>query len=848
MRPPDDIDLLSAIRHLGAPTLDGAMIVCPACGAENPDRARFCLDCGTRLQALPVATTPSRRTVTILFSDVIDSTALGESLDPEALRSVMASYFGAMRAAIERHSGTVEKFIGDAIMAVFGLTAIHEDDALRAVRAALEMRDALTALNAHLASERGLTIGVRTGIHSGEVAAGDAGAGQLLATGDAVNTAARLEQAAGAGEILVADSTIRLVRDAVVAEEVPAVLAKGKAQPLRAYRLVGLRPRVGSLMASPAVRLVGRGPELRRMRAAYGRVRRSRRAVAVTIIGPAGVGKTRLLAAFLAGAGAVSPVLLGRCLPYGEGITYWPIREVFFDAAGIRDTDSPSEAAARLERLLTGARDAEVVSARIASAVGLSDAPAGQVEIFWAVRRALEHLSSGEPRVVVVEDLQWAEPTLLQLLRYLIREGADLPVLLVCLTRPELFDRQSARSGATPPGIRIHLAGLDASGADELIAATPGGASLPADLRDRIVAAAGGNPLFITEMVGLIVERAGDRPAEVQGDRIAIPPSIQALMAARVDGLPDDERSLTRRASVQGQVFEEVALVAMTPAEARPVISSSLAGLLRRELISASESALSVAEAYRFRHILLHDAAYDSLTKADRADLHERFARWLERASGERLAEFEEILGFHLAQAYRYLVDLRLDVARANGLGSRAAERFLHAARRARERGDGVAAARLCEQAQALPARDERFEAELLLESSQALSDIGQPTEALPGAERALAIALRLTDPVLSANARLLGLDLASAAGTLLNDDPRWRTELALALADAETAGDAGALGRAWSSIAWVGFTGGDEGESVAADQRALTFALEAATSGWPSTSKPTSSPAPSPG
>ena len=305
MCPPGDIDLLSAMRHLGAPTLDGAMIVCPACGAENPDRARFCLDCGTRLQALPVATTPSRRTVTILFSDVIDSTALGESLDPEALRSVMASYFGAMRAAIERHSGTVEKFIGDAIMAVFGLTAIHEDDALRAVRAALEMRDALTALNAHLASERGLTIGVRTGIHSGEVAAGDAGAGQLLATGDAVNTAARLEQAAGAGEILLADSTIRLVRDAVVAEEVPAVLAKGKAQPLRAYRLVGLRPRVGSLMASPTVRLVGRGSELRRMRAAYGRVRRSRRAVAVTIVGPAGVGKTRLLAAFLAGAGAV---------------------------------------------------------------------------------------------------------------------------------------------------------------------------------------------------------------------------------------------------------------------------------------------------------------------------------------------------------------------------------------------------------------------------------------------------------------------------------------------------------------------------------------------------------------
>ena len=739
----------------GHPPTLAAMVTCPACGGENPERARFCLDCGVRL-VVAVSDQTSRRTVTVLFSDIVGSTELGEQLDPEALRAVLGQYFTAMQGAIERHGGAVEKFIGDAIMAVFGLTAIHEDDALRAVRAALEMREALSALNAHLADERGLTIAMRSGIHSGEVAAGDARAGQLLATGDAVNSAARLEQAAEAGEILLAHTTFRLVRDAVVVEEVPAILAKGKAHPLRAYRLGGLRPRVGPLVAGPTVRLVGREPELRRLRAAYGRVRRSGRPLLVTISGSAGVGKSRLLGASLARRRSGSRVLIGRCLPYGEGITYWPIREVFFDAAGISDTDSPGEAEARLERLMTGVRDAEVVSARIASAVGLSDAPASQAEIFWAIRRALGHLSSGEPGVLVVEDLQWAEPTLLQLIEYLVREGGSLPVLIVALTRPELFDREPPRASPSRTEIRIDLAGLDPSGAAALIAATPGGASLPADLRARIIEAADGNPLFITEMVGLVVEGAEGEPAAVRGDGVAIPPTIQALMAARVDGLPDDERSVTRRASVQGQVFEEVALVAMTPAADRPVISSSLAGLMRRELISPSQSAITVAEAYRFRHILLHDAAYDSLTKADRADLHERFAAWLERAAGERLAEFEEILGFHLAQAHRYRLDLRLDDEQTRVLGSVAAEHLVHAARRARERGDGLAAARLAARSMSLPARDGRSHAAVLLEVALIDNDLGHLTEAQGRAAEALAEAAGAGDRAVASRARLI--------------------------------------------------------------------------------------------
>ena len=801
------------------------MIVCPTCGAENPERARFCLDCGTRLLALLVAAAPSRRTVTVLFCDVVDSTALGESLDPEALRSVMATYFAAMQAAIERHSGTVEKFIGDAIMAVFGLPTVHEDDALRAVRAALEIRQALAALNARLAAERGLTIAMRTGVHSGEVAAGDARGGQLLVTGDAVNTAARLEQAAAPGEILIAQSTWRLVRNVVAVEEVPSIAAKGKAQPIPAFRLTGLRPRVGPWTAGPVTHLVGRESELRRLRAAKARVQRTGRPVMVTVVGPAGVGKTRLLAAFLSSGRPGRPILLGRCLPYGEGITYWPIREIFFDAAGIRDTDSAQEAASRLGRLLSGARDAGTVAARIASAVGLSDAPAGQAEIFWAVGRALEHVSSSGPRVLVIEDLQWAEPTLLQLIEYLVREGGDLPVLLVCLTRPELFDREPARAVRTPIGIRIDLEGLDPSGADELIDATAGGPSLPAALRTRIIEAADGNPLFITEIVGLVVERGDDERAGAQSDRVAIPPTIQALMAARVDGLPDDERSLTRRASVQGQVFEEVALVAMTPTEARPVISSSLAGLLRRELISPSESTLSVAEAYRFRHILLHDAAYESLTKADRAELHERFAGWLEGAAGERLSEFEEILGFHLAQAHRYVLDLRLDDRRARDLGDRAAERYLHAARRARERGDGLAAARLAARSMALPVRDERSRAAVTLEMGLIDNDLGHLTDAQGHADEALAGALHAGDRALASRARRLRLEVAFEAGAMPSDDPGWDRELAAILADAEASADPASIGWAWYTIGQHDWNVGREDESEIATRRALEYA-----------------------
>ena len=327
------------------------MPACPGCGVDNPERARFCLECGRSLAPGPSDARGSRRTVTILFSDIVGSTALGELLDPEAVHIVMSSYFDEMQAVIERHGGTVEKFIGDAIMAVFGLPVLHEDDALRAVRAAVGMNEALAALNARLERERGVTIAVRTGLNTGEVLAGDASARQTLVTGDAVNTAARLEQAAGAGEILLGATTWSLVRDTVTVEPRPAIPLKGKAEPVPAFllRSVGTGAVRPDRADGP---LVGRDGELDRLRERFAAVVDRRRPAVVTVIGQAGVGKSRLVAEFVAGLGDRATVLKGRCLSYGDGITYWPIRGVLHAAAGIRDEDPPGEGLRKLELLV----------------------------------------------------------------------------------------------------------------------------------------------------------------------------------------------------------------------------------------------------------------------------------------------------------------------------------------------------------------------------------------------------------------------------------------------------------------------------------------------------------------
>src|SRR4051794_31912413 len=362
------------------------MIPCPTCGTDNPERARFCLGCGVAIVA-PNASPragETRKLVTIVFIDAVGSTALAEILDPETIRTTMTGYFAMMRRIVEAHGGIVEKFIGDAVMAAFGIPVVHEDDALRAVRAATEIQSALRRLDQDRPASNGPMMRFRTGIDTGEVVAGDHASGQSFATGDTVNSAARLQAAAPVGETLLGRSPWLLFRHAVSAEPVPPIDAKGKAQPLEAYRLMALDPtavRETHLTDRP---LVGRARELATLQAAFEGVVAERACRLVTLLGAAGVGKSRLVSAFVEETGRRATVLRGRCLSYGEGVTYWPISEIVRSASGIRESDDLTEASSKLIALL-GDGDAATIAARVSSAIGLSEEVAPQAEVFWAI-------------------------------------------------------------------------------------------------------------------------------------------------------------------------------------------------------------------------------------------------------------------------------------------------------------------------------------------------------------------------------------------------------------------------------------------------------------------------------
>jgi class 3 adenylate cyclase/tetratricopeptide (TPR) repeat protein len=624
---------------------------CPSCGAENRESARFCDACGTPL-ALRPPPRELRKTVTVFFCDVSGSTALGERLDPESLRRVMARYFDTTKAVVERHGGTVEKFIGDAVMAVFGVPSVHEDDALRAVRAAAELREALQQLNDELEESYGTRLELRTGVNTGEVVTGTE---ERLATGDAVNVAARLEQAAQPGEVLLGEETYRLVRDAVAVEAAPPVEAKGKAQPLAAFRLLAVEAEAPAVVRRHSAPLVGRLRQRRLLEEAFANVVSERACHLFTILGSAGVGKSRLVQEFLASLEGAT-VVRGRCLSYGQGISYWPVTEV-------------------VKQLLPGSADGG--PAALSAILGDETAASSPEEIAWVFRKLLEARAAERPLVVVFEDIHWGEPTFLDLVEHVADLSRDAPILLLSMARPELLDVRPAWGGGKLNATNVLLEPLAPEEAAELIETLAG--EIPGELRGRILEAAGGNPLFVEEMVAMAVE----------GGEVSVPPTIQALLAARLDQLDPPERGVLERGSVEGQVFHRGAVLALAPEE--PQLDARLVTLVRKDLVRPEPAILRGDEAYRFRHLLIRDTAYDALPKAARAELHERFAVWLDE-HGADLVELNEIVGYHLEQAYRYRVELGpLDDAAA-AIAAAAGRRLVDAAEPARERGDFPAA------------------------------------------------------------------------------------------------------------------------------------------------------------
>jgi class 3 adenylate cyclase/tetratricopeptide (TPR) repeat protein len=716
------------------------MAACPRCGEENPDRARFCLACGTPLLE-GKARGELRKTVTVLFADVKDSTPLGERLDPEAARGVMNRFFADVRAVIERHGGTVEKFIGDAVMAVFGTPTVHEDDPLRAVRAATEMRTELAELNSELEERWGIHLSIRTGINTGKVVAGDPATGSTFVTGDAVNLGARLEAAAGPGEILIGDSTYHLVRDAVLVEPVDPLTVKGKADPVTVWRVLGVvagAPAVARRLDSP---LVGRERELTMLRHAYERAAEDNTCQFVTILGPAGAGKSRLAGELLSEAGERATVLVGRCLPYGEGITFWPVVEIVKQAAVLGPSLPANESRRRLAAVVEKDPEADAIVERLGGLFGIGAGPSGTQEIFWAVRRLLQALARDRPVVVVFDDVHWGEKTFLDLVDHITDWARDAPVLLICLARAELLEERSSWAGGKLNSTSLLLEPLADDACGTLIENLLDRTEVDAEVKNRIARAAEGNPLFVEELLAMLIDegalqRKQDRwVATTDLSSLAVPPTIQALLDARLDRLLAPERNVLERAAVAGRIFSRSAVRVLSPPSEHSLVDDRLADLVRKQLIRPHQTEFGRENTYRFRHSLIRDAAYRQMPKAARADLHERFARWLESAGDLLTAEQEEILGYHLEQAFRYRQELGVS---DRALALQAGERLARAGRRAVDRGDLPAAVSLLTRATALLPDSHAERRELLPLLGSALIRTGD----FPRAERVLTDAL----------------------------------------------------------------------------------------------------------
>jgi class 3 adenylate cyclase/tetratricopeptide (TPR) repeat protein len=801
--------------------------VCPACGETSGESFRFCPFCGT---PFPAAEAPAevRKAVTILFCDLKGSTSLGESVDSEALREIMAAYFREMREAIEEHGGRIEKFIGDAVMAVFGVPRVHEDDPLRAVRAAIEMKRRMAVVNEELERRWGVHLANRTGVNTGELVTQEGASGEGLVIGDPVNVAARLEQTAPTNEILIGERTFGLVREQVEVEEVEPLALKGKADRVQAYRLIAVTDDE-ALIRHHERPMVGRERELARLLRALESAAEGRAQLA-TVIGHAGMGKSRLTEEFVRSVEGDARVLRGRCLPYGRGITFWPLVEIAHEAAAIDEDDPPAVGLAKLGTL---AGDPDVTQ-RVASIAGLSEAEFSIEEIRWGTRKLFERLARERPLVIVFDDIHWAEPTLIDLIRHLA-DSAEGPILILCLARNDLLEPHPDWP-TEPDAALITLEPLSDDVIGPIVENILGGGELGRKLRGRILEAAAGNPLFVEQLLTMLIDdgtlRLGDGRwrATIPLSEITVPPTIQALLTARIEGLETDERAVIEPSSVAGFRFAQNAVSSLVGEPLGSAVGAHLGTLTTKELVRPDPTGPFWDDGYRFEHLLIRDATYNRLLKRTRATLHERFVDWADQLNRERgrEAEFQEILGYHLEQAHRYLTELGPLDDHGRGLGVRAAGRLRAAGRRAFSRGDMPAAAGLLQRAADLMpvGRPERLE--LLPELGEALLDTGEFAAAKAFLKEAVDGAEEIGEERLRARAQVVRLQLEGHV-----DDPGSWAEHAIAgakdvLPVFEAAGDDAGLAAAYRLLAWAYGTRCQFGEVAVAAERASVHARRA--------------------
>jgi class 3 adenylate cyclase/tetratricopeptide (TPR) repeat protein len=679
---------------------------CTGCGEAIPDEARFCPACGTeqdrRSVPRPAAPAPrapavpaeERRQVTVLFADLSGYTAVAERMDPESVKAMVERCLRRLGQEVQQYGGTVDKYIGDNVMALFGAPVAHEDDAERAVRAALGMQAAMEEINADAQREYGVSFALRVGLNTGEVLAGAVGDSYTV-TGDTVNVAARLQAAGRPGSVTVGERTVRATRDAVRYEEIGALELKGKAEPVPAWEAVGLLAaqaarRARSRREAP---LVGRDEQLAELESAYARVVREGRPHLVTVVGQAGVGKTRLARELAAALGRRDPapgLREGRCLPYGSGIVYWPLTEVLRAECQVSDSDPAdvawSKLSDRMVELLAdapdepGAEPAERKAALIARLLGIGspppDAPGegqdpqrARENFFSAVRSVIETMALRRPLVLVFEDIHWADSGMLDLVEYLA-QWVRAPALIVCLARDELLDRRPAWGGGRRRATSVFLDPLTREQTEDLVEALmPGaGAALPPAVAER----AGGNPFFAEEIVRLLEE-------EGAGDADELPDTVQALLAARLDSLEPFERLVVQQAAVVGRTFWEEALAPLARAEGRD-LQEALVSLQEKDIVVPEAGGRLAGEAeLAFKHVLIRDVAYQMLPKAVRARKHLEVGGFIEQRAGDRSDEVVALLAEHYGRAASLGGEARLPADELGPIRGKAV-RFLEAA------------------------------------------------------------------------------------------------------------------------------------------------------------------------
>jgi class 3 adenylate cyclase/tetratricopeptide (TPR) repeat protein len=753
---------------------------CLRCGEWSPTHARFCAACGAELSGAPVLT-ERRKVVTVLFADVVGSTALGERVDSETLRWAMQRWFTRMRDVIEAHGGIVEKYIGDAVMAVFGIPVTHEDDALRAVRAAADMREQAGALQDELQRERGVEFGMRIGVNTGEATTGAAPDGGVFTTGDMVNVAARLEQSATPGQILLGRETLLLVEHAVHTDPVAPLVVKGKREPIEAFQLTTVT--AGARGRAPRARapMVGRGPERQRLFEAFDRAVAERRPQLVTVLGAAGIGKSRLVDEVTGALRDAATVAVGRCLPYGDGLTWWPLAEALADHG-------------------LDARAAEV----------LGGGPVAPEDAQLALRTALETLARRRPLVLVVDDLHLAQGPLLDLFEHVADVTTDAPLLLVTTARPELLDARPGWAADRTNASAVWLDALAVADATALLRHLVGPARLGDAAAARILDVADGYPLFLEEVVAMLVDDGVLGPAQADPGDIAIPSTIQSLLTARLDRLSPSERAVIEAAAVEGKQFAAGTVETLLGA-AVDGVGVHLSALISKDLVEPGGS-----DGFRFCHQLIRDAAYEGIAKQQRAALHERFANALVGGTAP-----EELLGYHLERAVLLRRELGEPEVATATLAARATASLSTAALRAAQRVDPGAAIGLLERAIVLAGTDAGSRAPLLPPLGASLYEAGRMDDAAAVLDSAIRTA---ADPVLLARARiereLVRLETEASAGT---DTARQVAGEARAVL--ERVGDHRAVSRTWWLEAYIDWIGGRVNDADAAWERAAQHA-----------------------